>query len=104
MCLMSQKQFHRSMAHSIHRHHSPAVVHERGNHDGNLNADEHPCSGITDTGSVLGRHDTVDSQSQVEQVESGIGKGQQRRELEHDPLPALPDIDIVAITDASNRS
>jgi hypothetical protein len=88
----------------LHGHHRPAVVHERRNHDGNLNANENPRTGITDTSRILSRNDAVDSQTQVEQVESGVSKGQQRGELEDDSLPALPDIDIVTITDASDGS
>jgi len=88
----------------LQRHHSPTVVHERRNCDGDLDCDEDPSTGIVNAGEILCRNDTVDTQTQVKQIYTHVGEGEKRGECEEHALPALPDLRIVAITDASDRS
>lgn len=83
-------------------HHSPAVMHERGDHDSDLNGDEHPGGGETGTSIVLGRDDTVDTQNQVAEVYCGVTKGQERSEEEDISSPALPDLGVVTVIETRN--
>lgn len=87
----------------LQRHHGPAIVHQGGDHHGDLDGNEHPGAGIAHARYILRRDNAENSQSQVEQVQPRVGKGKKRGETEDPSLPALPDLRIVAVMESSDR-
>lgn len=83
----------------LHGHHSPAVVHQRGDCNRKFHGDKNPGGSIRCVVSTLRQSHADDAECQITNVQSGVGKGQKRQQCKQMAFPPPPNILIITLGD-----